>query len=167
LVDGGNSNYKQFVLRSKRVKKRGIMYLDVGVSGGLVAAERGYCMMIGGEEKAYKKLVPAVKSMCVKNDYGHFGPSGAGHYVKMVHNGMEYGMMQAMGEGYEVIKSGPYKKTDLLKLSNVWNNGSIISSFLMEMAINGFKHNGNDMRKIDGFVPHTGEGLWTVQEKKD
>lgn len=166
LIDGGNSNYKKTVARSKKLKGKGIFYLDVGVSGGLAAAKTGYCMMAGGDSKAFKKVKPAISSMCIKNGYGHFGPSGNGHYVKMVHNGIEYGMMQAMGEGYEVIKTGPYKKTDLLKLSKVWNNGSIISSFLMQMAILGFEHNGVDMKNVDGFVPNTGEGLWTVEEAK-
>jgi len=166
IVDGGNSNYKESVRRAAELKKKGISYLDVGVSGGLAAAKTGYCMMAGGEPETFKKVEPFIKSMCVPNGYGHFGKNGSGHYVKMAHNAIEYGIMQAMGEGYDLIKKGPYKDVDLLKLSNVWNNGSIIRSFLLEMAINAFEHHP-DMKDVKGLIPDNGEGLWAVQESLD
>ncbi|MCF7866338.1 decarboxylating 6-phosphogluconate dehydrogenase [Candidatus Woesearchaeota archaeon] len=163
LIDGGNSRYTETIRRANELKEKGINYFDVGVSGGLAAAKTGYCMMSGGEETDFKKIEPIIKDMCVPNGYGYFGTNGAGHYVKMIHNGIEYGMMQAIGEGFNVIKEGPFKEINMLKLSNVWNNGSIIQGKLIEWTKDGFEHHPG-MEDVDGFVPHSGEGQWTVED---
>ncbi|MCF7871558.1 decarboxylating 6-phosphogluconate dehydrogenase [Candidatus Woesearchaeota archaeon] len=163
LIDGGNSKYTETIRRSKELQEKRIRYFDVGVSGGLAAAKTGYCMMCGGAEIDFNKIEPIIKAMCVPKGYGYFGPSGAGHYVKMIHNGIEYGMMQAIGEGFHVISEGPFKELDMEKLSDLWNNGSIIRGALMEWARDAFIHHPG-MKDVDGFIPHSGEGLWTVEE---
>lgn len=166
LIDGGNSNFKESVRRADEAKEKGVRFMDIGVSGGTLAAERGYCMMIGGEEDAYKVVEPFIEAMCKKEGFGLVGPNGSGHYVKMVHNAIEYGMMEAIGEGYDLIVNSRYKDVDLLKLSNIWQNGSIIESFLLEMVTNGLKKHG-DMSEIDGVIADSGEGRWAVQEAID
>jgi len=163
FVDGGNSNYKESMRRHNELSKDGIMTLDVGVSGGLVAAKRGYCMMVGGDKKAYDEAERFIKKMCIENGFGYFGEAGTGHFVKMVHNAIEYGMMQSIGEGFDLIKNGPFKDVDLKRLSGVWNNGSIIQGLLMEMTFNSFKHHGNDLKDTSGVVAESGEGRWAVQ----
>ncbi len=161
IVDGGNSNFNSTIKRAKALEKEGLTLIDVGVSGGIVAAKEGYCMMSGGDEKAYKKLVPYIKKMCQKDGYGYFGKSGSGHFVKMVHNAIEYGMMEAIGEGMELLDKGPYKNLDLHQITKVWNNGSIVRSFLMEMTESGLeKHKG---LKIPGYIADSGEGRWAVE----
>lgn len=165
LIDGGNSNYGESRRRTRELAEYGIHFMDVGVSGGLAAAETGYCMMAGGPEEQFRRVEPAIRDMCVKDGYGHFGPAGAGHYVKMIHNAIEYGMMQAIGEGLDLIKNGPFPDTDLLKLTDVWNHGSIIRSFLMEMTQLGLQHHP-DLADIDGYVPNSGEGRWAVEDAK-
>ncbi|MDD3716027.1 MAG: decarboxylating 6-phosphogluconate dehydrogenase [Candidatus Marinimicrobia bacterium] len=166
LIDGGNSNYRETRRRAIELGSKGIHFMDAGVSGGLAAAKTGYCIMAGGPEDQFRRVEPMIRDMCVKNGYGHFGPAGAGHYVKMIHNAIEYGMMQAIGEGLDLIKNGPFPDTDLLKLSDVWNHGSIIRSFLMEMTHLGLKHHP-DLSDIDGFVPNSGEGRWAVEDAKE
>ena len=166
LVDGGNSYFKDSIKRHKALAKQGIQFLDVGVSGGLRGATNGYAMMVGGKKETYKKVEPLIKKMCVKNGYGFFGEPGAGHFVKMVHNAIEYGMMQSIGEGFDLVKNGPYKNIDLENLSNVWSNGTIIQGFLMDMARDGLKHHG-DLLKIEGYVPESGEARWAVQTSKE
>jgi len=163
LVDGGNSNFNKSISRHDEMAKHNIRFLDVGVSGGITAAKVGYCMMIGGDNTAYKEIEPYVKAMCIPGGYGYMGPSGSGHYVKMVHNAIEYGMMEALGEGYELLSRGPYKSLDLLDISKVWNNGSIIRGFLMEMTINSFMHHPG-LKSVSGYVADNGEGMWSVQE---
>ncbi len=165
LIDGGNSNYRETIRRAGELKAAGIHYLDVGVSGGLAAAETGYCMMAGGADEQFRRIEPAVRDMCVPGGYGHFGPNGAGHYVKMVHNAIEYGMMQAIGEGLDLIQNGPFPETDQVRLTDVWNNGSIIRSFLMEMTHLGLKHHPG-LADVDGYVPNSGEGKWAVEDAK-
>lgn len=165
LIDGGNSNYAESRRRARELTEHGIHFMDAGVSGGLSAAENGYCIMTGGPDEQFHRVEPAIRDMCVKDGYGHFGPTGAGHYVKMIHNAIEYGMMQAIGEGLDLIKNGPFPDTDLLKLTDVWNHGSIIRSFLMEMTYLGLKHHPN-LLDIDGYVPNSGEGRWAVEDAK-
>jgi 6-phosphogluconate dehydrogenase len=163
LIDGGNSNFNLSIKRAESLKKKGIILVDIGVSGGTAAAKIGYCMMIGGEQNAFKVLEPAIASMCLKGGYGYMGPSGSGHYVKMVHNAIEYGIMEAMGEGYDLLANGPYKSLDLLQISKVWNNGSIIRSFLMEMTINALTHHPK-LKDVSSYIADSGEGRWAVEE---
>ncbi len=161
IVDGGNSNFNSTIKRAKQLEKEGVSLVDVGVSGGIIAAKEGYCMMAGGDEKAYKKVLPYIKKMCQKDGYGYFGKSGSGHFVKMVHNAIEYGMMESIGEGIELLDKGPYKNLDLHQISKVWNNGSIIRSFLMEMTESGLKKH-NEL-EVSGEVADSGEGRWAVE----
>ncbi len=163
IIDGGNSNYNLTVARSLRLKKLGIKFMDIGVSGGLVASKIGYCMMIGGDKQDFATIETAVKTMCVPDGYLHVGPNGSGHYVKMVHNAIEYGMMQAMGEGFELLDKGPYSDLDYKKISHLWNNGSIVRGFLMEMAESAFSKDAK-LSKISGFIEDTGEGRWATEE---
>jgi len=165
LIDGGNSNYNETIRRAKELEQKGISYMDVGVSGGLAAAKTGYCMMIGGIEENFRKIEPIIKDMCIPEGYGYFGENGAGHYVKMVHNAIEYGMMQSIGEGLDIIKNGPFPNIDQVGLTEVWNHGSIIRSFLMEMTNLGLKHNP-ELKEVDGFIPNSGEGKWAVDDAK-
>ncbi|NTW73140.1 MAG: decarboxylating 6-phosphogluconate dehydrogenase [Eubacteriaceae bacterium] len=162
VIDGGNSFYGDTKRRHEELKKNGIIYLDVGTSGGVDGARNGACMMVGGEDEAVKLLEPLFMDICVKDGYAHVGKSGSGHYVKMVHNGIEYGMMQAIGEGFEVLSASEYD-IDYAKVAKLWDNGSVIRGWLMELAVNVFdKH--HDLEDIQGIVNASGEGLWTVEE---
>lgn len=162
LIDGGNSNYKDSIIRAETFKAKGIAYLDIGVSGGIAGAETGYCMMVGGEENAYAQVEPYLQAMCIKEGYGHVGKSGAGHFVKMAHNAIEYGMMESIGEGCELVANSEFE-VDMAKLTGIWNHGSIIESFLLKMAQNAFHKHGN-LEHIQGEVPDSGEGRWAVEE---
>jgi 6-phosphogluconate dehydrogenase len=163
LIDGGNSNYHKTLARHEEISKLGIHFMDIGVSGGLVASKLGYCMMIGGDKQIFQELEPAIKSMCVEDGYLHVGPIGAGHFVKMTHNAIEYGMMQAIGEGFELLEKSPYKDLDFAKIAHLWNHGSIIRGFLMEMIENAFQKDGR-LDKIRGFIDDNGEGKWAAEE---
>ena len=163
LIDGGNSNFHDSKRRSEDLEGHHIQFLDVGVSGGTAAAKTGYCMMAGGNHQTFQKVTPLLKSMCVKDGFTYMGPTGAGHFVKMVHNAIEYGIMEAMGEGYDLLKHGPYHELDLLSISKVWNNGSIIRGFLMDMNINALTHH-KDLKNVPGIVADNGEGKWAVEE---
>jgi 6-phosphogluconate dehydrogenase len=164
LIDGGNSNFNLSRARYEKLKKKGISFMDIGVSGGLVASKLGYCMMAGGDKDSYETIEPLLKSMCVENGYGYMGPAGSGHFVKMVHNAIEYGMMEAIGEGFALLEKGPYADLNMKSIANVWSNGSIIRGFLMDMTKNAFEHNGNKLEKVPGFINDTGEGMWAVEE---
>ncbi len=164
IIDGGNANYKDSARRAATAGKQGISYLDVGTSGGLAGAKAGYCLMIGGEQAAFKKAEPIFKELAMPHGYGYIGPSGSGHYVKMVHNAIEYGMMQAIGEGFELLEKSQYSKEfDFSKIAALWNHGSIIRSFLMEMTGQAFSKDAR-LGKIAGYVEDTGEGRWAIQE---
>ncbi len=163
IIDGGNSNYHNSKLQYNNLKKKEISFLDAGVSGGVIAAKVGYCIMIGGDEKSYQKIEPVLKAMCQQGGYDYVGPSGSGHFVKMVHNSIEYGMMQAMGEGYELMRKGPYKNLDILAISKLWNHGSIIRSFLMEMTVQAYE-NHPGLKDVPALISDTGEGHWAVIE---
>lgn len=162
LIDGGNSKYTESIRREKELKEKKIRFMDVGVSGGLAAAKSGYCMMIGGTNEDFTTIEPAIKAMCVDKGYVHIGPNGSGHYVKMVHNGIEYGMMQAIGEGLDLIKNGPFKDINQIKLTDLWNHGSIIQSLLVGWASSGLRNNPG-LADVDGFIPNSGEGKWSVE----
>ncbi|MBI4350852.1 MAG: decarboxylating 6-phosphogluconate dehydrogenase [Elusimicrobia bacterium] len=162
IIDGGNSYYKDDVRRAGELAARGINYLDAGVSGGVWGLQAGYCLMVGGPEKEFSRLEPVFKTLAPKEGYLYTGPSGAGHFVKMVHNGIEYALMQAYGEGFEIIQASPYKQ-DLAKVSHLWNQGSVVRSWLLELAEASFAEN-RDLGDIGGYVQDSGEGRWTVQQ---
>jgi 6-phosphogluconate dehydrogenase len=163
IVDGGNSNFNVSKERAKLFQSKHVNFLDIGVSGGLAAANLGYCMMIGGNKEAYEKIKDIIKSMCIENGYLYVGESGTGHFSKMVHNAIEYGMMEAIAEGFELLKEGPYKNIDLEKVADLWNHGSIIRGFLMQMTKNSFEHH-NNLNDVPGFISDSGEGRWAVEE---
>jgi len=167
VVDGGNSYYKDAVRREALLRKSGINFMDVGVSGGIWGLKEGYCLMAGGDEKAYRRLLPALKSLAPKDGYLYCGPSGAGHFVKMVHNGIEYGLMSAYGEGFDMLNASQYKDgLDYAKVSRLWNRGSVIRSWLLELAGDAFEKDPS-LSGIEPFVEDTGEGRWTVQQAVD
>jgi len=165
LIDGGNSNWKDSVRRAAAVSERGIHYLDVGTSGGIWGLEVGYCLMIGGEEAAFRIVEPAFKSLAPPDGYRLLGPSGAGHFAKMIHNGIEYGMLQAYAEGFEILESSPYEY-DLAGLAALWNRGSVVRSWLLELAERAFKEDPH-LESIRGYVEDSGEGRWTVFQAID
>lgn len=166
IIDGGNSNYKDTERRYWQFKEQGVRYLGIGVSGGIIAAKEGYPMMIGGDKEAYYYIVPLLNCLARPNGgYEYFGTGGAGHFVKMVHNGIEYGMMQALGEGFEVLQKSPYK-FDLLKISKIWQRGTIISGFLIDRAKGAFSKDPNLLSSI-GPIAESGEARWTVEQAKE
>jgi 6-phosphogluconate dehydrogenase len=162
IIDAGNSNYKDSINHYKYLKAKGINFLDVGTSGGVKGARYGACFMVGGEDRIVERYRSVFDNLSVDYGWDHMGEAGAGHYVKMIHNGIEYGMMQAMGEGFEILKSSEYD-FDFEKISKVWNNGSIIESHLMELMHRAFKEQP-DLDNVSGIVDSSGEGKWTVEE---
>src|SRR5437868_12656084 len=164
IIDGGNSNFRDSIARSKMLAEFGIHFVDVGTSGGIWGLANGYCMMIGGEREVFEHLRPLFATLAPGEDgYDYFGSHGAGHFTKMVHNGIEYGMLQAYGEGFEIIKNSEYQ-VDFSRLSQVWNNGSVVRSWLLELAERAFEQEGNGLEEIRGYVEDSGEGRWTVLE---
>lgn len=166
IIDGGNSFYKDTQKRAKKLEKKGINYLDVGVSGGPNGARNGACMMIGGKQSVYKKYRNLFKDLCVNDGYNYVGKSGAGHYVKMVHNGIEYGMMQAIAEGFDMMNASKEFKLNLKSISNIYAHGSVIESNLISWLSDGFNKYGNDLKKVSGAAVGSGEGYWTVETAK-
>jgi 6-phosphogluconate dehydrogenase len=167
VIDGGNSYYKDDRRRYEALQAAGIRYMDVGVSGGIWGLEVGYCMMIGGDEAVFTYLEPILKTLAPKDGYLYCGKSGAGHFVKMVHNGIEYGMMQAYGEGFEILDASEYAESfDYAKIAHLWNQGSVIRSWLLELAEDAFSKSA-ELANISGFVQDSGEGRWTVQQAVD
>ncbi len=162
VVDGGNSLYEETVRHAATLKKSGIRFLDAGVSGGPAGARRGACVMVGGDKSAYRKLLPVFKAISVPDGYAYFGGHGAGHFVKMVHNGIEYGMMQALAEGFAIMRKSPYK-LDLAEVARLYNRKSVIESRLVGWLESGFKKFGENLKGVSGTVHHTGEGEWTVK----
>ena len=166
IIDATNSYYKNSIIRNKTLAEKGIDYLDAGVSGGPSGALKGACFMIGGDEKVYKRLEPIFRDLSANEGYSYMGPSGAGHFVKMVHNGIEYALIQAYTEGFELLQAGPYKELDLKKISRIWNNGSVVASFLLDIIEAVFAKN-QTLDLIEGFVEDLGEGRWSVKEAID
>ena len=166
IVDGGNSNFHDDQRRHPELKAKGINYIDAGVSGGIWGLQVGYCLMVGGEKEAVEPLVPVFTSLAPPNGYLHVGGPGAGHYVKMVHNGIEYGLMQAYAEGFEIMHASDYD-LDLGGISELWMQGSVVRSWLLELAGRAFRANGKDLEHLKGCVADSGEGRWTVQESID
>lgn len=162
LIDGGNSNYKDTLRRYEVLKNKEIDFVDVGTSGGIEGARHGACTMIGAEDEVFNYIEPLVKDISVINGYLHTGRNGSGHYTKMVHNGIEYGMMEAIGEGFEVLQKSEFN-LNYEKVAKVWNNGSVIRGWLMELAENAFSKD-EKLDSIKGVVNSSGEGLWTAEE---
>lgn len=162
IIDGGNSNYKDTLNRYNFLKEKGIKFVDVGTSGGISGARNGACMMVGAETDTFKVIEPIIKDSCVTNGYLHTGENGSGHYVKMIHNGIEYGMLQAIAEGFEILEKSRFD-LNYEKVAKVWNNGSVIRGWLMELMENAFSKDPQ-LDKIKGIVHSSGEGLWTAQE---
>jgi 6-phosphogluconate dehydrogenase len=166
IVDGGNTNFHDDVRRHAMSAEHGVRYVDAGVSGGIWGLANGFCLMVGGEREAVEPIEPAFRSLAPENGYLHAGPPGAGHYVKMVHNGIEYGLMQAYAEGFEIMHASDYA-LDLAAISDLWNHGSVVRSWLLELATDAFKKNGEGLSELKGWVADSGEGRWTVQEAID
>ncbi len=165
LIDGGNSNFHDALRRSAELVPKGIGYLDAGTSGGVWGLENGFCLMVGGDEESFKRVEPVLKDLAPEGGYLHAGPSGAGHYAKMIHNGIEYGMLQAYGEGFEILARSRFNY-DLRALADLWNHGSVIRSWLLELAERAFKEDPR-LSEIKGYVNDSGHGRWTVQEAMD
>ncbi|GAB4541436.1 MAG: decarboxylating 6-phosphogluconate dehydrogenase [Thermodesulfovibrionia bacterium] len=163
LIDGGNSFYKDSMRRAEGLSQKGISFLDVGTSGGIWGIKIGYCLMIGGEKRAFKKCEPLFKTLAPRDGYAHVGPSGAGHFVKMVHNGIEYALLQGYAEGFEIMHAKKEFDLDLMKIANLWNHGSVIRSWLLELAEDVFRKD-RDLHSIKGYIEDSGEGRWTVLE---
>jgi 6-phosphogluconate dehydrogenase len=162
IIDGGNSYYKDSIRRAEKLKGQGVHFVDVGTSGGIWGLQVGYCMMIGGDRAIVDKLEPIFKTLAPEGGFAHVGGSGAGHLVKMVHNGIEYGMLQAYGEGFEMLKASQFD-FDLAKISHLWNQGSVVRSWLLELAENAFQKDPQ-LSSIKGYVEDSGEGRWAVLE---
>ena len=165
IVDGGNSNFHDSVRRHDKVAAHGVNYIDAGVSGGIWGLKIGYCLMVGGGPEPVKRLEPIFRSLAPENGYLHTGGPGAGHYVKMIHNGIEYGMMQAYAEGFEIMHASGYK-LDLAAIADLWNHGSVVRSWLLELAASALAPD-QDLTHLKGWVADSGEGRWTVQEAID
>ena len=169
IVDGGNSKWTDDKARAAALRPKGIHYVDVGTSGGVWGLEVGYCMMVGGPNRAIKRLSPFLDVLAPPTDevhgpgWGHMGPTGAGHYVKMVHNGIEYGMMQAYAEGFGLFSESEFE-LDNAKIAHLWMRGSVVRSWLCELAANAFEKDGNDLAALEPVVAESGEGRWTVEE---
>ena len=165
VLDGGNSNYKDSMRRAASLKERGLHFMDVGTSGGVWGLAEGYSLMIGGETEAFRRLEPVFQTLAPGPDrgYGHVGPAGAGHFVKMVHNGIEYGMMQAFAEGFELMEAKSEFNLDLAQIAENWRYGSVVRSWLLDLTATALREDG-DLASLAAYVEDSGEGRWTVQE---
>jgi len=166
IVDGGNSNFRDSKRRAATAAEHGIGYVDAGVSGGIWGLEVGYCLMVGGEEESVQRVRPACETLAPRDGFAHVGPPGAGHYVKMVHNGIEYGLMQAYAEGFELMYHSEFP-LDLREISGIWRYGSVVRSWLLELLHEAFEQQGSGLEQIEGYVEDSGEGRWTITEAID
>ncbi|MEK7162586.1 MAG: NADP-dependent phosphogluconate dehydrogenase [Patescibacteria group bacterium] len=166
IADFGNSFYKDSIRRASGLSRKGIRFVDVGISGGPSGARHGACLMVGGRRKDYIQILPLLKALALPGGLQFFKGCGAGHFVKMIHNGIEYGMMQAIAEGFAILKKSKYK-LDLERVADVYNHGSVIESRLVGWLYDAFKIRGENLKKISGKVEHTGEGEWTVKTAKE
>ncbi len=167
IIDGGNSNFHDTIRRGKQLAESKIEYIDCGTSGGIWGLENGYCLMVGGSDAAVKRCEPIFTALAPEKGYAHVGPTGSGHYVKMVHNGIEYGLLQAYAEGYEILHASKiFPKLDLEQISEVWQHGSVVRSWLNELAVTAFSRDAS-LSALKGWVADSGEGRWTVQEAID
>ncbi|HEY7848906.1 MAG TPA: decarboxylating 6-phosphogluconate dehydrogenase, partial [Ktedonobacterales bacterium] len=165
IIDGGNSNFHDTQRRNTRVSAAGMHFMDCGTSGGIWGLKVGYSLMVGGEQAIFQHCEPIFKTLAPENGYGYMGASGAGHFVKMVHNGIEYGMLQAYGEGFEIVEKSEFKP-DLREVTRVWQNGSVVRSWLLDLAALAFAADPT-LAEIQGYVQDSGEGRWTVQAAID
>jgi 6-phosphogluconate dehydrogenase len=166
IIDGGNSNFHDTMRRAADLAAKGIHLVDSGTSGGIWGLANGYCLMIGASEQAFALCEPIFRTLAPTDGYARMGPPGSGHYVKMIHNGIEYGMLQAYAEGYEILHASKDFKLDLHKIAGIWNHGSVVRSWLNELAETAFEKDG-ELRDLRGYVEDSGEGRWTVQEAID
>lgn len=162
IIDGGNSHYKDSMERYQKLKSKGIDFVDIGTSGGIEGARYGVCTMAGAEKSVFEFIEPLLKDISVKDGYFHAGENGSGHFLKMVHNGIEYGMLQAIGEGFEILEKSRFNY-DFREVAKVWNHGSVIRGWLMELTEKAFEKSAR-LDDLKGIVHSSGEGLWTVQE---
>jgi 6-phosphogluconate dehydrogenase len=166
IIDGGNSRFHDTLRRARALAERGIEFVDAGTSGGIWGKENGYCLMVGGSDRAVKICEPLFTALAQEGGYAHVGPSGAGHYVKMVHNGIEYALLQGYAEGFEILHASKDFKLDLHQIAAVWNHGSVVRSWLNELAERAFARDAS-LSALRGYVEDSGEGRWTVQEATD
>jgi len=167
IVDGGNSYFKDDLKHEALLREKGVRYMDAGVSGGVWGLKIGYCLMVGGDDEVFHIVEPALETLAPKDGYLHCGRVGSGHFVKMVHNGIEYGMMQAYAEGFEILAKSPFAESmDFEKIAHLWNQGSVIRSWLLELAESAFSRDPK-LDSIKGYVVDSGEGRWTVQQAVD
>jgi 6-phosphogluconate dehydrogenase len=166
IVDGGNSKFTESVARHAQCSEHGINFVDVGTSGGVWGLEVGYCMMVGGDDEPVGRLAPILDVLAPPDGWAHMGASGSGHYVKMVHNGIEYGLMQAYAEGFELLHKSEYG-LDNEKIANLWGHASVVRSWLLELAARAFAEDGNDLHALEGYVEDSGEGRWTLESGID
>lgn len=162
IVDGGNSKFRDSMRRASEMAARELLFVDAGTSGGIWGLEEGYCLMVGGSEEAFRRIEPALKTLAPEDGYAHVGPCGAGHFAKMVHNGIEYAMLQAYAEGFEILKASSFQP-DLHQLARLWNRGSVVRSWLLELAESAFAKDP-DLSSLRGYVDDSGEGRWTLFE---
>jgi 6-phosphogluconate dehydrogenase len=163
IIDGGNSNFRDSQRRHAEAMKRGVHFVDVGVSGGVWGLEVGFCLMIGGEPEPVKRLEPIFKTLAPDNGFAHVGASGAGHFVKMVHNGIEYGLMESYAEGFDILEHSEFD-LDPLQISGIWRYGSVVRSWLLELLYRAFEEHGSKLEEIAPYVEDSGEGRWTISE---
>ena len=163
IVDGGNSNFRDSQRRHGVAAEHGVRFVDAGVSGGIWGLEVGYCLMVGGDDDAVALVEPVFLDLAPPDGYAHVGPSGAGHFVKMVHNGIEYGLMQAYAEGFEVMQKSEFG-LDLERIAGIWRYGSVVRSWLLDLLYAAFSAEGSDLKRIEGYVEDSGEGRWTIAE---
>jgi 6-phosphogluconate dehydrogenase len=161
IVDGGNSRFTDSARLAERCAQRGVHFLDAGVSGGVWGLEIGYCLMIGGPKPAFERLVPVFKALAPKDGYAHVGASGAGHFVKMIHNAIEYAMLQSLGEGFECLKRSEYG-IDLERVASLWQQGSVVRSWLLDLLTRALREEGNALEHIAGHVDDSGMGRWSI-----
>ncbi|MEP6731367.1 MAG: phosphogluconate dehydrogenase (NAD(+)-dependent, decarboxylating) [bacterium] len=167
IIDGGNSNFKDSIARAKRLAEQKMHLIDSGTSGGVWGLANGYCLMVGGDDDAVKHCEPIFLSLAQEGGYAHVGPSGSGHYVKMIHNGIEYAMLQGYAEGYEILAaSKTFPQLDLHKIAELWQHGSVVRSWLNELAVDAFSKNPR-LSGVKGYVADSGEGRWTIAEAID
>ena len=163
IVDGGNSNFRDSQRRCREAQEKNLDFIDAGVSGGIWGLEVGFCLMVGGDDKPVQRLEPIFKALAPEDGYAHVGASGAGHFTKMVHNGIEYGLMQAYAEGFEIIEHSEFD-VDMHELSGIWRYGSVVRSWLLELLHTAFEEHGNKLDDIAPYVEDSGEGRWTIHE---
>jgi 6-phosphogluconate dehydrogenase len=163
IIDGGNSNFRDSQRRYRDAHDQGLDFIDAGVSGGIWGLEVGFCLMVGGDDKPVQRLEPIFKALAPEDGYAHVGASGAGHFTKMVHNGIEYGLMQAYAEGFEIIEHSEFD-VDMHELSGIWRYGSVVRSWLLELLHTAFEEHGNKLDDIAPYVEDSGEGRWTIHE---